>query len=281
MDGLLNSQTDYINTYIIPYAINLVAAIVIFVVGRWIAKLICRLVNRLMSKAKVDDILISFIGNILYFALLVVIVIAALDRLGVNTTSVLAIFAAAGLAVGLALKDSLSNFAAGVMLVLFKPFKNGDFVEVAGSAGVVEEIRIFNTVMRTVDNCEITVPNSQIYGDTIINFSARDTRRIDLVFGIGYDDDIKQAKALIEKTMAEDKRILQDPEPEVVVLELADSSVNFAVRPWVKASDYWAVRCDLLESLKIKCDAEGISIPYPQRDVHIYQEEKEDNKAVA
>jgi len=279
MDVLLNSQTDYLNIYIIPWGINLIIALVIFVLGRSISKLICRFVNRLMRRAKMDEILISFIENILYFALMVVVIIAALDRLGVNTSSVLAIFAAAGLAVGLALKDSLSNFAAGVMLVFFKPFKNGDFIEAGGQSGVVEEIRIFNTILRTGDNREITLPNSQIYGGVIINFSARDTRRIDLVFGIGYDDDIKQAKQLIESTMAEDARILQDPEPVVMVLELADSSVNFAVRPWVKASDYWAVRSDLLEALKFKCDAAGISIPYPQRDVHIYQQEN--GKAVA
>jgi small conductance mechanosensitive channel len=280
MEALLNSETDYLNLYIIPWGINLIMALLIFVFGRWIAKGVSGLVKRVMGRAGVEEILISFIGNMLYFALLVVVVIAALDRLGVNTSSVLAIFAAAGLAVGLALKDSLSNFSAGVMLVLFKPFKVGDFIEAAGSAGVVEQLRIFNTVMRTGDNREITIPNSQIYGGTIINFNARDTRRIDLVFGIGYDDDLKQAKALIEKTMADDERILKDPEPVVMLLELADSSVNFAVRPWVNASDYWVVRADLLESLKLKCDAEGISIPYPQRDIHVYQENN-NNKAVA
>jgi small conductance mechanosensitive channel len=279
MDALLNSQTDYLNVYIIPWGINLATALVIFVLGRWIAKAICRFVGRLMKRSAVDEILVSFIENILYFALLVIVIIAALDRLGVNTSSVLAIFAAAGLAVGLALKDSLSNFAAGVMLVFFKPFKNGDFIEAGGQSGVVEEIRIFNTILRTGDNREVTLPNSHIYGGTIVNFSARDTRRIDLVFGIGYDDDIKQAKQLIEQTMAEDTRILKDPEPVVMVLELADSSVNFAVRPWVKASDYWAVRSDLLESLKTKCDVAGISIPYPQSDVHIHQQEN--SKAVA
>lgn len=279
MDAMLNNQTEYLNVYIIPWGINLITALVIFVLGRMVAKFICRFVNRLMVRAKVDDILISFIENILYFALLVVVVIAALDRLGVNTSSVLAVFAAAGLAVGLALKDSLSNFAAGVMLVFFKPFKNGDFIEAGGQTGVVEEIRIFNTILRTGDNREITLPNSHIYGGIIVNFSARDTRRIDLVFGIGYDDDIKQAKQLIEKTMAEDERILKDPEPTLMVLELADSSVNFAVRPWVKASDYWAVRSDLLESLKIRCDAAGISIPYPQRDVHVYQHETDKSTA--
>lgn len=275
MDTLLNNQAEYLNVYIIPWGINLITALVIFVLGKMVAKFICRLVNRMMVRSNFDEILITFIENILYFALLVVVVIAALDRLGVNTSSVLAVFAAAGLAVGLALKDSLSNFAAGVMLVFFKPFKNGDFIEAGGQTGVVEEIRIFNTILRTGDNREITLPNSHIYGGTIVNFSARDTRRIDLVFGIGYDDDIKQAKQLIEKAMADDERILKDPEPTLMILELADSSVNFAVRPWVKSSDYWVVRSDLLETLKVRCDAAGISIPYPQRDVHVYQHENE------
>ena len=272
MEALLNSDTDYLNLYIVPWAINLVMALVIFVLGRWLAIGINRLVKRLMKKANIDDILISFIGNMLYFALLVVVVIAALDQLGVNTSSVLAVFAAAGLAVGLALKDSLSNFAAGVMLVLFKPFKAGDYIEAAGTGGVVEKLRIFNSVMRTGDNREITVPNSQIYASTIVNFSARATRRIDLIFGIGYGDDIRQAKNLIEEAMAEDERILKDPEPDVLLMELADSSVNIAVRPWVNAADYWVVRGDLMERVKAKFDTNGISIPFPQRDVHLLSE---------
>lgn len=272
MEALLNTDTDYLNLYIIPWGINLIMALLIFVLGRWVAQAVSRVAKRVMGKAGVEEILISFIGNMLYFALLVVVVIAALDRLGVNTSSVLAIFAAAGLAIGLALKDSLSNFSAGVMLVLFKPFKAGDFIEAAGIAGVVEKLRIFNTVMRTGDNREITIPNSQIYGGTIVNFSARDTRRIDLVFGIGYGDDLKKAKSLIEKIVAEDERILKEPEPVVMLLELADSSVNFAVRPWVNSGDYWTVRADLLESFKLKCDEEGISIPYPQQDIHLFNE---------
>ena len=273
MEALMDTNLDYLTRYIIPWGINLLMALVIFVLGRWLASGVSRLVKRAMNRVGVDEILVSFVGNILYFALLVVVVIAALDRVGINTSSVLAIFAAAGLAVGLAMKDSLSNFAAGVMLVLFKPFKAGDYIEAAGTGGIVEKLRIFNTVMRSGDNREITIPNSQIYSGTIVNFSARDTRRIDLIFGIGYDDDIKQAKDLIEKTMAADERIMRDPEPVVMVLELADSSVNFAIRPWVNSSDYWAVRSDLLESLKFECDAAGISIPYPQRDVHVYQAE--------
>ena len=281
METLLNSDTDYLNLYIIPWAINLTMALVIFVLGRWVAKGISRLVKRLMNKAGVDAILISFIGNIVYFALLVVVVIAALDQLGVNTSSVLAVFAAAGLAVGLALKDSLSNFAAGVMLVFFKPFKAGDYIEAAGTGGVVEKLRIFNTVMRTGDNREITIPNSQIYSGTIINFSARDTRRIDLTFGIGYNDDIRLAKTLIEQAMADDERILKDPAPVILLMEFADSSVNFAVRPWANSSDYWDVRSDLMERVKAKFDANGISIPFPQRDIHLISDQGQMEKPAA
>ncbi|MCK4586984.1 MAG: mechanosensitive ion channel [Gammaproteobacteria bacterium] len=273
MESLLNSETDYLNLYIIPWGLNLIMALVIFIVGRWLAKSIKNVSKRLMSKAEMDEILTNFVGNMLYFALLIVVVIAALDRLGINTTSVMAIFAAAGLAVGLALKDSLSNFAAGVMLVFFKPFKAGDFIEAAGITGVVEQLRIFSTVMRTGDNREITIPNSHIYGGTIVNFSARDTRRIDLIFGIGYEDNIKQAKALIDEAMNEDERILKDPEPVILLMELADSSVNFAVRPWVNSPDYWVVRGDLMERVKEKFDANGISIPYPQQDLHLYKAE--------
>ena len=271
MESLLNSETDYLNLYIIPWGVNLIMALVIFIVGRWLAKTIRNIVKRLMNKAEMDEILTNFVGNMLYFALLIVVVIAALDQLGINTTSVMAIFAAAGLAVGLALKDSLSNFAAGVMLVFFKPFKAGDFIEAAGITGVVEQLRIFSTVMRTGDNREITIPNSHIYGGTIVNFSARDTRRIDLVFGIGYEDNLKQAKALIEEAMNEDERILKDPAPVILLMELADSSVNFAVRPWVNSGDYWVVRSDLMERVKEKFDTNGISIPYPQQDLHLYK----------
>jgi small conductance mechanosensitive channel len=281
MESLIDTNVDYLNLYIIPWGINLFMALVVFIIGRWLAKGISRMVKRLMRKAEVDEILTSFIGNIAYFALLIVVIIAALDRLGVNTTSVLAVFATAGLAVGLALKDSLSNFAAGVMLVLFKPFKSGDFIEAAGNMGVVEKLRIFSTVMRTGDNREITIPNSQIYVSTIVNYSARDTRRIDMTFGIGYEDDIKKAKALIDEAIKEDQRILADPAPAILLMELADSSVNFAVRPWVNASDYWDVRSDLLERVKHKFDHNGISIPYPQTDVHLFTASEAENKSAA
>ncbi len=270
MDALFNSDIDYLGTYIIPWAVNFVLALVIFIVGRWIARAVTNAVGRLMKKGGIDESLVDFLSNLIFAALLVVVIIAALGQLGVDTTSVMAIFATAGLAVGLALKDSLGNLASGVMLVLFKPFKLGDFIEAGGVTGVVESIRIFSTLLKTADNREITVPNGQIYGGTIVNFSARDTRRIDLIFGIGYDDDIRQAKQLIEEVMAADERILKDPAAVVMVAELADSSVNLAVRPWVATADYWGVRAALLENIKITFDEAGISIPYPQTDVHLF-----------
>jgi small conductance mechanosensitive channel len=262
---------ELIDSYVIPWGINVVLAIAIFVVGRWLANLIVRGLKRVMRKASMEEVLIGFLSSILKVVLLVVIVIAALEQLGVNTTSLLAVFAAAGLAVGLALKDSLTNFASGVMLIIFKPFKVGDFVEAAGISGVVEVIRIFNTQLRTGDNREIIVPNSQIYGGIITNFSAREQRRIDLVIGIGYDDDIKAAKQTLESILQAEERILKEPAPVILVSELGESSVDLAVRPWVNSADFLNVRSDLLESIKREFDAKGISIPYPQRDLHMHQ----------
>lgn len=265
------SIQEIITTYIIPWGINIVLALAVLVVGRWLAKIIVRGVKRLMRKSHMDEALVGFLSSILNAVLLAVVVIATLEQLGVNTTSVLAVFAAAGLAVGLALKDSLANFSAGVMLIIFKPFKVGDFVEAAGIAGVVEVIRIFNTQLRTGDNREIIVPNSQIYSGIITNFSAREQRRIDLVIGIGYDDDIQAAKQVLERILQMEERVLRDPAPVILVSELGESSVDLAVRPWVNSADYWNVRSDLLETIKREFDAKGISIPYPQRDVHMHQ----------
>lgn len=262
---------EIISSYVIPWGINIILALAVFVIGRWLANMIVRGVKRLMKKADMDKALIGFLSSILNAVLLVVVIIAALEQLGVNTTSVLAVFAAAGLAVGLALKDSLSNFSAGVMLIIFKPFKVGDFVEAAGIAGVVEVIRIFNTQLRTGDNREIIVPNSQIYGGIITNFSAREQRRIDLVIGIGYEDDIRAAKQLLEQILQTETRVLKEPAPVILVSELGESSVDLAVRPWVNSADYWDVRSDLLEAIKREFDTNGISIPYPQRDVHVRQ----------
>ncbi len=272
MDIFNQDYQTLLESYLVPWSVNLVTAILIFIVGRWVAKGIVKWLRTRLEKSSMENTLVNFISNILYATLFVAIIITALNQLGVNTTSLVAVFAAASLAIGLALKDSLSNFASGVMLVLFRPFKQGDFVEAGGTMGVVEQVNIFSTIMRTPDNREITVPNSQIFTNTITNNSARDTRRIDLVLGISYDDDIRQAKALFEEVIKAEPRILEEPATFIGVMELADSSVSFAIRPWVNAADFWNVRCDLLEKLKIACDEQGITIPYPQRDVHVYTE---------
>lgn len=261
-----------VNTYVIPWGTKIVMALLVFIIGRWIAKMLTRALKGIMQKGDVDQMLISFLGNIAYAALLAVVVLAALEQLGVNTTSALAILGAAGLAVGLALKDSLASFAAGVMLIIFRPFKLGDFIEAGGTTGVVEEIRIFHTVLKSGDNREITMPNAQIYSGTIVNFSARETRRIDLVIGIGYDDNIKQARDLLQQILDADTTVLKDPAATIMLLELGESSVDFAVRPWVKSGDYWTTRAALLETIKTTFDKQGISFPYPQRDIHMIQE---------
>jgi len=267
LDAIL--KIDYIDMYLVPWSIRIVTALLIFVIGRWLARLLVKMVRRLMQKSQVDAMLIDFIANIAYALLLVIVVLSALDQLGVKTTSALAILGAAGLAVGLSLQNSLSNFASGVMLIVFRPFKTGDYVEAGGTSGIVEAISLFTTRMRTGDNREVIVPNGQIYSGTITNYSARDTRRIDMLFSIGYEDDIKLAKTLIESALGQESRILADPAPAIMVMELGASSVDLAVRPWVNSADYWVVRSDLLESIKAAFDANGISIPYPQQDIHI------------
>ena len=271
MDNFLKpEQLKSLTTdYVIPWAINITMAIVVFIIGRMVVGFVVRLVNKLMKRSKMDEILVNFICSILNAVLLLFVVVAALDQLGVNTTSLIALMGAAGLAVGLALQNSLQNFAAGVMLIVFRPFKAGDFVEAGGTTGIVENISIFSTMLKTLDNREVIVPNGNIYGSNITNFSARPTRRVDLMFGIGYGDDIRQAKDIMTKLVVEDERILKDPEPQIVVGELGDSSVNFHVRPWVKTADYWDVYFDLTEKVKLSFDEAGISIPYPQMDVHL------------
>jgi len=277
VDINLNEYSNLIETYAIPWGIKIIAAIAIFIIGRFISRIIVRILKKIMLKAHLDETITNFLGSIVRTILTVVVVIAALEQLGVDTTSVLAIFAAAGLAIGLAFKDSLSNFASGIMLILFKPFKLGDFVEAAGVSGVVEVIRIFNTVIKGGDNREMTIPNSQIYGGIITNYSAKPTRRVDLVIGIGYNDNIGTAKNLILDIINKDQRILTDPEPAVMVSNLGDSSVDLAVRPWVNSGDYWAVRADLLQTIKETFDDAGISIPYPQTDVHLFKEMAAEN----
>ena len=253
------------------WLINIIAAVLIFIIGRIIARWLTRLVGKLMEKQNIELTLVNFLKNIIYYALMIAVIIAALNRLGINTTSFVAVVGAAGLAIGLALKDSLGNFSAGVMLILFRPFKLGDFVTAGGVSGTVKEITIFNTVMATGDNQKVIVPNSAIMGNVITNVTANTTRRIDLVFGIGYDDDMTRAKEIISRVISEESRILADPAPTIAVAELADSSVNIVARPWVNTGDYWAVRFDLTEKIKREFDENGISIPFPQRDVHIHQ----------
>jgi len=218
-----------------------------------------------------DAALVHFVLSLVYWGLLAIVVIAALGQLGIQTASFVAIIGAAGLAIGLALQGSLSNFASGVLLLVFKPFKAGDFVEAAGTAGSIEKIQIFTTELVTPDNKQIIIPNSAITGGTITNYSAKDTRRVDLTIGISYDDDIDKARELIFDEISKDDRILKEPEPVVLVMTLGDSSVNFAVRSWAATSDYWPVYTSLTESIKKRFDKDGISIPFPQTDVHIHQ----------
>ena len=253
------------------YGLNIVAAILIFVVGRWIARALRNVIKRMMTKGNVDEILVSFVGNLTYIALLAFVIIAALNQLGIQTTSFIAIIGAAGLAIGLALQGSLANFAAGVLMIIFRPFQVGDYIEGAGVAGAVEKVQIFTTQLKTPDNKTIIIPNAKIMGDNITNYSAKDTRRVDMVIGVGYGDDLKKVREILEDILAKDRRILKDPAPTIGVLELGDNSVNFAVRPWVKRDDYWGAYFDVTETVKRRFDEEGISIPYPQRDVHLYE----------
>jgi small conductance mechanosensitive channel len=254
---------------LISWGGKLLAALAIFIIGRIVARAMANWVKRLCKKGGIDETLGDFLSNISYVILMALVILTALSAVGVPTTNFLAIIGAAGLAMGLALKDSLSNFAAGVMLVFFRPFKAGDFVEAGGAAGTVDSIRMFNTVIVTGDNKVVTIPNSLIYSDTIVNFSARTTRRIDLVIGVGYNDDIGQAFEVIRNVLRGEERILKDPETKLLVLELGASSVDLAVRPWVTSADYGGTRSDLLKNIKQGLDGAGISIPYPQQDVHI------------
>jgi len=255
----------------VAWGVKIIAAGLVFLIGKWIASRIAKLVVSLMEKQEIDVTLTRFLRNIIYYALMAAVIVAAAGQLGINTASFLTIIGAAGLAVGLALKDSLANFASGVLLILFRPFKVGDFVEIAGESGSVQEITIFNTILHTPDNKLKIIPNGKISNDTITNVNANPTRRVDLVIGISYDDDIKAAQQLLKEIVAEDDRVIAEPETSIAVSELADSSVNFVVRPWVNTEDYWDVRFHLIETIKLRFDEAGISIPYPQQDVHLHQ----------
>ncbi len=269
LEFLRNSGID--STLLVNFGKNLIIAILIFYIGRFVVKLVVRGMTKVMDRQQVDQTLQKFVGNLVSMALMVVVIIAAIGALGIQTTSFIAIFGAAGLAVGLALQGSLSNFAAGVLIVLFRPYKVGDYVEAAGIAGSVEEVQILTTVLKTPDNKKIIVPNSQIMDSIITNYSANDTRRVDLTFGVSYSDDLDKVHATLRQLVDADERILKDPACQIAVQALADSSVNFIVRPWVASGDYWGVYFDLTEAVKKRFDDEGISFPFPQQDVHIYK----------
>jgi small conductance mechanosensitive channel len=271
MEQMWHRIVDYLTANGVNLLWNLVAAVLIFFIGRWLAKLLTLLVSKAMEKAHVDPTLRSFIKNLLYTALLLMVIIAALTKILGDDASkqFVAVIGAAGLAVGFALQGSLSNFAAGIMLIIFKPFCVGDFVEIAGTTGTVQEIQIFTTILNSPDNIRIIVPNSQITGGNIRNFTANGTRRVDLTIGVSYGDDLKLARRIIEQVLAQERRLLPEPAPTVAVWQLGDSSVNFVVRPWVRASDYWGVYFDLTEKIKVALEEGGCTIPFPQRDIHI------------
>ena len=257
----------------LDFGMKTLIALVIFFVGRMIARLVTKGLHNVMQSQEVDKILETFVCNLAYWALMLFVIIAAINQIGVQTTSLIAIMGAAGLAIGLALQGSLANFASGVLIVMFRPYRVGDFVEAAGIAGVVLQVQILTTILKTGDNKQIIVPNGQIMNSIITNYSAHDTRRIDMTVGVSYDDDLDKVRSTIQELVDADERILKDPECLIAVSELADSSVNFTVRPWANTADYWGVKFDLTEAIKKRFDKDGISFPFPQQDVHIYKSE--------
>ena len=267
----MENITNWLSENGVDWGIKIAVAIAIFVIGKMLARFVAGLVKKALARSGTDSMVVNFLGTIIYTILIIAVILAAVDTLGIDVTSLLAIVGVAGLAVGLALKDSLSNFAAGVMIIIFRPFKIGDFITAGGASGVVDEISLFNTLMHTGDNQRIIVPNSAILDSNIINVSALPTRRVDLVIGIGYDDNIGQARDIIMGILESDERVLEDPAPAVAVGELGDSSINLNVRPWANTADYWPLRAFLLEEIKVKLDDAGISIPFPQRDVHMHE----------
>ncbi|AUI86988.1 mechanosensitive ion channel protein [Vibrio azureus] len=261
----LNDNSDLI----VQYGVNIISAILILFIGNIIVKAIAGSVAKVLEKKNMDKAVVEFVHGLVRYLLFVIVLIAALGRLGVQTASVVAIIGAAGLAVGLALQGSLSNFAAGVLIVAFRPFKSGDYVEVGGTAGTVDSIQIFQTVLKSPDNKMIVVPNSAVIGGAITNYSRHDTRRVDMMIGVSYNADLQKTQQIIRETLEKDPRILKDPDMTIGVVELADSSVNIVVRPWCKTGDYWGVHFDSTQALKEALDAAGIEIPYPQMDVHV------------
>lgn len=262
---------DTLSHYITFYGLRIIIALAIFFVGRIVAKRVSQLCQGAMIRKEVDPSLQHFVTSLVYYALMTFVVIAALAQVGIQTASLIAVIAAGGLAIGLALQGSLANFAAGVLILLFKPFKVGDYIEAAGASGTVDKIMIFTTELKTPDNKRVVIPNGAVTSGTITNYSTHDTRRVDLVMGISYGDDIDKAKQVLQGILDSDERVLKDPAPTIAVSQLADSSVNLIVRPWAKSADYWSLYWDLTETMKKRFDEEGLSIPFPQRDVHLYQ----------
>lgn len=256
----------------LAFAVNVVIALLIFFGGRIVAKMLVGALHKVMQRNGVDQILETFVCNLAFWILMVFVIIATINQIGIQTTSLIAIMGAAGLAIGLALQGSLSNFAAGVLIVIFRPYRVGDFVEAAGVSGVVEEVQILTTMMRTTDNKKIIVPNGEIMSSIITNYSANDTRRVDMTIGVSYEDDLDKVRSTLEELVAADERVLAEPACLIAVSALADSSVNFIVRPWVRTENYWPVMYSLTEAIKKRFDQDGISFPFPQRDVHLYQE---------
>lgn len=254
---------------LIEYTINIAAAILTLVIGLYVARLISTAFSKIMSKRELDSTIVDFVAHMIRYIIIAFVVIAALSRIGVQTTSFIALLGAAGLAVGLALQGSLSNFASGVLIIALRPFKAGEYIEAAGTAGSVDSVQIFATTLTTPDNKVVVVPNSAILGDNIVNYSRMPTRRIDLVVGVSYAADLAKTKAVLEGVLKANSGVLETPEPQVAVAELADSSVNLVVRPWVNSGDYWGVRFELMEAIKNELDNAGIEIPFPQMDVHL------------
>ncbi|MDF1883138.1 mechanosensitive ion channel [Sulfurimonas sp. SAG-AH-194-C21] len=269
MDFDLSKYSDTIITYTSEYGLKIIAALLIFIIGKWAVSKITALTKKMMQHAKIDNTLVEFAESLIYFVLLLMVMLASLNALGINTTSFLAVFGAASLAIGLALQGSLANVGAAVLIIIFRPFKVGDFVEAGGATGTVEDVNLFSTIIAPLDNRTVIVPNATIISGNITNYSKKPERRVDHVFGIGYGDDLKLAKETLMEIMQNDSRVLKDPAPFVAVSELGDSSVNFVTRSWVETADYWDVYFSQIEAVKLAFDAKGISIPFPQMDVHL------------
>ncbi|MFU8878226.1 MAG: mechanosensitive ion channel family protein, partial [Wenzhouxiangellaceae bacterium] len=273
MEAITNYLQQLDTGMLLGWAWKVLAAVLIFIIGRWVAATVRNVLKRMMTGRGLDPMLVNFLGAILYSVLLIAVIIATVGQLGIQTTPLVAILGAAGLAVGLAMQNTLGNFAAGVMLVMFRPFTKGDFVEAGGTSGTVQEVGIFTTSLNTPDNRRIIVPNGQITSAVITNFSAHDTRRIDLIIGVDYGDNLQTARDAIDRVIRGHEKVLKDPEPVILLMNLGDSSVDFAVRPWVASPDYWVVRGELMAQIKSALESAGCSIPFPQRDVHLHSVE--------